>query len=456
MPRLPLRRCASQIAGAALRAADPRRAVRDTVRRRGRRITVGGRRYDLGRFDRVLVFGAGKAAAPMAGQMERTLGAALTAGLVVTKRGGGLPLTRIAVQEAGHPIPDDDGVRAAADLLKLAEGCTERDLVFFLLSGGASSLLTFPAGGLTIDDLQRTAALLLASGATIHEMNAVRKHLSAVTGGHLSRLIGPATLITLAVSDVVGDSVDVIGSGPTVPDPSTYEDALAVLAQYRLEEAAPPAVLHHLREGQCGRIAETPKPDDPRFASLPRHYELIATNRLALRRAADRAKGLGFHPLTLTDALTGEAREAAKCLAAIGRSVRSHHQPVRPPACLLAGGETTVSLRPGDDPAPAAGYGGRNQEFALSAAHALQGLDRLLVLSVATDGDDGVAPPGRPAAAGAFADGTTVARGRALGLDPAGALARHDAYPLLERLGDLFITGPTHTNVMDLHLLLVV
>ncbi|HXZ26280.1 MAG TPA: glycerate kinase [Nitrospiria bacterium] len=455
MPRLPLRRCAHQIAGAALRAVDPRRAVRNAVQRRGRRMAVAGRRYDLDRFDRVLVFGAGKAAAPMADQMERTLGSALTAGLVISKRGGGLRLTRITVREAGHPMPDDDGARAVSELLKLADGCTERDLVFFLLSGGASSLLTFPAGGLTLDDLRRTTALLLASGATIHDMNAVRKHLSAIQGGQLSRLIGPATLITLAISDVVGDSVDVIGSGPTVPDPSTYEDALGVLAQYRLEEAAPPAVLHHLREGQSGRIAETPKPDDPLFALLPRHYELIATNRLALRRAAERAKGLGFHPLTLTDALTGEARESAKCLAAIGRSVRRHHQPVRPPACLLAGGETTVTLRSGADAAPAAGYGGRNQEFALSAAHALQGLDRVLVMSLATDGDDGMAPPGRPAAAGAFADGTTVSRSRALGLDPVLALSRHDAYGFFERLGDLIITGPTRTNVMDLHLLLV-
>ncbi|HTP42279.1 MAG TPA: glycerate kinase [Nitrospiria bacterium] len=455
MPRLPLRRCARQIAGAALRAVDPRRAVRDAVQRRGRRMAVAGRRYDLDRFDRVLVFGAGKAAAPMADQMERTLGSALTAGLVITKRGGGLRLAQITVREAGHPIPDDDGAQAASELLKLADGCTERDLVFFLLSGGASALLTAPAGGLTLDDLRRTTDLLLAVGATIHDMNAVRKHLSAIQGGQLSRLIGPATLITLAISDVVGDSVDVIGSGPTAPDPTTYADALAVLARHRLEQAVPPAVLLHLREGHDGRFQDTPKPDDPLFALLPRHYELIATNRLALKRAAERAKGLGFHPLTLTDALTGEARESAKCLAAIGRSVSRHHQPIRPPACLLVGGETTVTLRSGADAAPAAGYGGRNQEFALSAAHALQGLDRVLVMSLATDGDDGVAPPGRPAAAGAFADGTTVSRSRALGLDPVLALSRHDAYGLFERLGDLIITGPTRTNVMDLHLLLV-
>jgi len=462
MPHQPLRRVASRIAGAALRAVDPGRAIRETVQRRGRRLTVCGRRYDLGRFDRVLVFGAGKAAAPMAEQMERALGTWLTAGLVVTKRGHGLSLKRIIVREAGHPLPDDDGVRASHELLKLADGCTGRDLVFFLLSGGASSLLTFPAGGLTLDDQQRTTALLLASGAAIHEMNVVRRHLSALAGGRLARLLGPATLVTLAISDVVGDEPEVIGSGPTAPDPTTYGDALAVLGRHGLEAAAPPAVIRHLREGRDGRIEETPKPDDPSFTAFPRQYEVIAANRLALRHAVARAKELGFHPLPLTDALTGEAREAAKFLVAVGRSIRAHHQPIRPPACVLLGGETTVTLPAGPAGRPrngnataAAGYGGRNQEFALSAAHAMQGLDRLVLLSLATDGDDGMAPPGRPAAAGAFADGTTVSRGRSLGLDPADALARHDAYGLFERLGDLVVTGPTRTNVMDLHLLLV-
>jgi glycerate 2-kinase len=454
MRRPPLRRSARVIADAALRAVDSRRAVRDAVQRRGRRIIVGSRRYDLDRFNRVLVFGAGKAAAPMAEQMERTLGTLLTAGLVITKRGHGLTLKRITVREAGHPLPDEDGIRAAQELLKLADGCTERDLVFFLLSGGASALLTAPAGDLTLDDQQRTTALLLACGATIHEMNAVRKHLSAVKGGQMARLLGPASLVTLAISDVVGDEAGVIGSGPTAPDPTTYDDALAVLARYHLEEAVPPAVVRHLREGRNGRIRETPTRDDPSFATFPRQYKMIATNRLALGHAAARAKELGYRPLLLTDALTGEAQEAAKFLVAVGRSIREHHQPVRPPACVLLGGETTVTLRR-DAGAPPAGYGGRNQEFALSAAHAMQELDRLLLLSLATDGDDGVAPPGRPAAAGAFADGTTVSRGRSLELDPAGVLARHDAYGFFERLGDLVVTGATRTNVMDLHLLLV-
>lgn len=455
MSRHTLRRNARLIADAALRAVDARQAVRNTVQRRGRRIVIGRRRYDLDRFDRVLVFGAGKAAAAMAEQMERTLGPALTTGLIITKRGHGLALKRIVVREAGHPLPNDDGVRAAHELLKLADGCTERDLVFFLLSGGASALLPAPAGGLTLHDQQRTTALLLASGATIHEMNTVRKHLSAVKGGQLARLLGPASLITLAISDVVGDEAGVIGSGPTAPDPTTYDDALAVLTRYRLEEDVPPAVIRHLREGKNGRIKETPKQDDPSFIAFPRQYTLIATNRLALRHAAARAKALGFRPLVLTDALTGEAKETAKFLAAVGRSIREHHQPVPPPACVLLGGETTVTLRRDADAAARVGYGGRNQELALSAAHAMQGLDRLLLLSLATDGDDGVAPPHRPAAAGAFADGTTVSRGRSLGLDPAGALAGHDAYGFFERLGDLVVTGSTRTNVMDLNLLLV-
>jgi glycerate 2-kinase len=454
MRRLPLRRSARLIADAALRAVDTRQAVRSVVRRLGRRIAVGGRRYDLDRFDRVLVFGAGKAAASMAAQLERTLGATLTSGLVITKRGHGLALKRLVVREAGHPLPDDNGVQAAHELLKLADGCTERDLVFFLLSGGASALLAAPAPGLTLVDQQRTTALLLASGATIHEMNAIRKHLSAVKGGQLARLFGPASLVTLAISDVVGDDAGVIGSGPTAPDPTTYADALAVLARYRLDDGVPPAILRHLREGERGRIRETPKQNDPSFATSPRQYELIATNRQALRHGATRAKELGFHPLLLTDTLTGEAKEAAKFLTAVGRSIRDHHQPVRPPACVLLGGETTVTLQREAGAAPP-GFGGRNQEFALSAAHAMEGADRLLLLSLATDGDDGIAPPGRPAAAGAFADGTTVSRGHSLGLNPAGALTRHNAYEFFERLGDLVVTGSTGTNVMDLHLLLV-
>ena len=455
MPRQPLRRVARRIADAALRAVDVRHAIRARVRRRGRRLTVCGRRYDLDRFDRVLLFGAGKAAAAMAREMERALGPRLTDGLVITKRGHALPLTRIAVREAGHPLPDDDGVRATEELVKLAGGCTERDLVFFLLSGGASALLTAPAGGLTWHDQQRTTDLLLACGAAIHDINAVRKHLSAVAGGRLARLIGPATLITLAVSDVIGDPIEVIGSGPTAPDPTTYHDALEVLARYRLEDDVPPAVLLHLRKGAGGLIEETPKPDDPSVSRNPRQYELIATNRLALRQAATQATAMGFRPLVLTDRLQGEAKEAAGFVVAVGRSILEHQQPIRPPACLLLGGETTVTLSSGDRTTATSGYGGRNQEFALAGAHAMEGLDRLLLLSVATDGDDGIAPPGRPAAAGALADGATIARGRSLGLDPARTLARHDAYGFFERLGDLLVTGPTRTNVMDLHLLLV-
>jgi hydroxypyruvate reductase len=454
MPRQPLRRVASRIADAALAAVDAGRAIRQQVRRRGRRLTVCGRRYDLDRFDRVIVLGAGKAAAAMAEQMERTLGASLTGGLVITKRGRAASLTRIEVREAGHPLPDDDGVRATEALIKSADGCAERDLVFFLLSGGASSLMIAPAPGLTRHDLQHTTALLLACGAAIHEMNTVRKHLSAVAGGRLARAIGSATLITLAVSDVVGNAAGTIGSGPTAPDPSTYADALAVLARYRLEREVPQAVLAHLQRGSRGLIEETPKPDDPALTRFPRQYDVIATNRLALTHAAAQAKRLGFRPLVLTDALTGEAKEAAKFAVSIGRSITDHHQPVRPPACLLLGGETTVSLAPGGGTTPR-GHGGRNQEFALAAALAMQGREHLLALSLATDGDDGVAPPDRPAAAGACADGTTVPRARSLGLDPDDALMRHDAYPFFERLGDLVVTGPTRTNVMDLHLLLV-
>ncbi len=458
MTQKQLRRAARRIAEAALGAVDPSQALRRGVQRRGTQLTVGARRHQLADYDRVVVIGAGKAAASMAKEMELLLGPLLWGGLIIVNRGAALPLDQIAVREAGHPVPDHDGVKAAGELLQLARSCTARDLVICLLSGGASSLLSLPAGRLTLDEVQRTTSLLLGCGAAIGEINTVRKHLSAITGGRLAQAVDPATLITLAISDVIGDRADVIGSGPTVPDSTSYSDALAVLSRHGLEPQLPPAVIDHLREGRRGLLPETPKPADLLFADARRRpqYEIIANNRDALNAAVTEAKHLRFHPWLLTDALSGEAKEIALVYAAIGREIVAHGQPVRPPACVIAGGEPTVTLTTDQaGHAPTAGYGGRNQEFALSAAMAIDGIERLLLLSLGSDGCDGVAPPGRHEAAGAFADGTTVARGRALGLEPERALIRHDAYPFFDRLGDLLITGPTRTNVMDLHLLLV-
>jgi len=372
---------------------------------------------------------------------EEALGPRLTAGLGVTKRGHGHPLRRCRLLEAGHPVPDEDGLRAAAEVERFVAGCAPGDWVLALLSGGGSALLPAPAGGISLAEKQAVTSLLLASGADIVEMNAVRKHLSRLKGGGLARAAAPARVATLVLSDVVGDPLDVIASGPTVPDPSTFADALAVVERRGLLERVPPGVRARLEAGARGEIAETPKPGDPLFARARTH--LVATNRIALAAAARKARALGYRPLLLTSTLTGEAREVAGVLAAVAREARRSGHPLAPPCCILSGGEPTVTLRGN-------GKGGRNQELALAAALAVAGLEETVILSAGTDGTDGPTD-----AAGALADGATALRARAAGLDPRRHLEANDAYPLFDALGDLVRTGPTQTNVMDVQLVLL-
>ena len=436
------------ILDAALDAVDPARAVERAVTWRGDVMEVDGRRYDLSRYERVRVLAFGKAATPMAQAVAHGLGRRLDAGLVITKYGHGprdpADCGPLACVEAGHPWPDAMGVAAARRAVELARTSGPNDLLITLISGGGSALLTLPAEGLTMADLQKTTRHLLASGATIHEINTVRKHLSQVKGGQLARWAHPATVLSLVLSDVVGSPLDVIASGPTVPDPTTWADAWQVIQTYHLESQLPPAVIQRLRAGLEGRIPDTPKPGDPIFQRV--HTVIIADNAVAAAAAQQAAEEQGFHATILSTFIQGEAREVAQVLVALGREVLVHQRPLPQPACLILGGETTVTLRQ-------EGKGGRNQELALAAALALDGLPAsppITIVSLATDGTDGPTD-----AAGGLVDASTVARGRALGLDARAYLDAHNSYPYLQAVGDLLVTGPTRTNVNDLMLVVV-
>lgn len=383
---------------------------------------------------RVVVVGAGKAAAAMARELERVWPGEMS-GVVATRYGHAVATERIAVLEASHPVPDEAGSAAARRILEAVSGLTADDLVICLLSGGGSALLTLPASGVSLEDKQEVSRQLLACGAGIDEMNAVRKHLSAIKGGRLALACAPAKLVTLAISDVVGDDPAVIASGPTVADPSTYADARAVIAKYGL--ALPPA-LTALLEAEPD---ETPKPGDARLAHA--EYRLIATPQLALLAAAEEAKRMGLNVLLLGDSIEGEAREAAKVHAGIARQIAAHGAPVARPALILSGGETTVTLK-------GRGRGGRNSEFLLSLAIALSGLPGVYALAADTDGIDGSEDN-----AGALMAPDTLARAAALGVDADARLADNDGYGFFAALGDLLITGPTHTNVNDFRAILL-
>jgi glycerate 2-kinase len=443
--RFKLHRDAMAIFRAALKAADAREAVRRSIRftPRTQRLQVSNViSLDLRDFERVFVVGAGKAAAAMAVAVEQVLGAPrISGGLIQVKYGHASPKPRrVRVIECGHPLPDEAGLEGAREMDGVLRELTARDLLIVVLSGGASSLLPFPAAPVRLADKQRTTDLLLRAGADIFELNAVRKHLSALKGGQLAALAYPATVVSLILSDVIGDPLDIIASGPTAPDPSTYGDALRVLSKYSLTKRVPRRVFERLEDGARGRLPETPKPGDLIFEQV--YNVIVGSNRIALDAAALKARELGYRPLVLSSTMQGETREVARVHAEILREVLQSGSPVAAPACLLSGGETTVTVR-------GSGKGGRNQEFALAAALQIAGFQGTAVLSAGTDGTDGPTD-----AAGAIADGTTYARAIAAGFYPAAYLANNDSYPLFEGLGNLVKTGATGTNVMDLHVML--
>ena len=429
------------IFAAGVSAVDPLVAVQRAVVRRGDTLEVDGVAYDLQRFARIFVVGTGKGSAVMAQGLETILGDRISAGAVTVKYAHTAPVERVKLYEAAHPIPDAAGVQGANAAMQLVRQASAGDLVFCLLSGGGSALWPSPSVGISLAEKQRMTGLLIDCGARIDEINVIRKHLSAVKGGQLARLAAPARLITLMLSDVVGDRLDAIASGPTVPDPTTFRDCLNILTHYDLLDRVPDSIRDHLQQGLGGGAAETPKAGDAVFELG--QTVIVANNRLALHAAREAAEARGYRTLLLSSTLEGEARHVARVHAAIAQEICHSGQPVAPPACIISGGETTVTVR-GD------GKGGRSQEFALAAAPHVAGLDKTVVLSGGTDGSDGPTD-----AAGALVDGRTLARAEALGLQPEAFLHRNDAYHFFQALDDLLRTGPTGTNVMDMVVMLV-
>jgi glycerate 2-kinase len=383
---------------------------------------------------RTLVIGAGKAAAAMAKVVEDQWQGAIS-GLVVTRYGHGTDCRQIEVVEASHPVPDDAGRDAASRMLQMVQGLTADDLVLCLISGGGSALLALPAGDITLEQKQAINKALLRSGATIGEMNCVRKHLSAIKGGRLALQCAPARVVTLLISDVPGDDPGIIASGPTLPDPTSCADALAILKKYRI--AVPPNVRQHLESG----LGETPKPGDPRFARNSHH--VIATAQHALQAAAATARAAGITPYILSDAIEGEARDIGLMHAAIAKQVKQHEQPFRAPCVLISGGETTVTVR-------GTGRGGRNAEFLLSLACALDGVSDVHAIACDTDGIDGSEDN-----AGALYLDDSMARAAAVGVRPRALLDNNDGYGFFEALGGLVVSGPTRTNVNDFRAILI-
>ncbi len=429
----------SRIMAAALNAVDPAEAVRRVLQREGDTLRTGDFVWKPAEGGQVYLIATGKASLPMAEAAAEIAGKRLSAGIAITKRGqagaAALP-PQVRLYEASHPVPGEDGVQATRQIRALLSETRPNDLVLALISGGGSALMTAPAPGISLEALQHLTRRLLACGADIREINCLRKHLDTVKGGGLARWAAPATVLTLILSDVVGSPLDVIASGPTVPDSTTFQDALEILRRYNLTETTPPEILEHLQRGAAGEIPETGKATDPIFERV--HNRIVGDNPLAARAALAQAQAEGFHTLLLTTALQGEAREAGRFLAAVLGEVHRSGNPLPRPACIVAGGETTVTLH-------GEGLGGRNQELALGAVRDLAGLPRLVLVSLATDGGDGPTD-----AAGAVVTGETLARARQAGLSPEDFLRRNDAYHFFDALGDLLKPGPTQTNVNDL------
>jgi len=436
-----LRKIAREIFLEAVRAADPHEGVKKAVRYEGGAVIIDGERYPLDDFPRIVVVGMGKASARMGEALEEILGDAIDDGWINTKYGHASPLSRIHVHECGHPVPDENGVEGSNRIIGLLETADEHTLVIGLISGGGSALAPAPAEGITLGEKQEVTRILLRAGATIKELNAVRKHLSVLKGGGMARLAYPARLHVLILSDVIGDRLDTIASGPATADESTFRDCIGIFRKYGVWESLPENVRSRFEAGVEGKTAETAKAYETFFSSVK--TTLIGNNRQSVEAARKRAGDAGFETLVLTTVLEGEASEAGKFFAAVASEIARTGDPIPPPACVIAGGETTVTVT-GD------GKGGRNQEMALSAAVMLEGMNDVAFLSGGTDGTDGPTD-----AAGGVVDGGTVAAGERRNLDPHDYLARNDSYHYLKSVDGLLVTGPTGTNVMDIQILLV-
>jgi hydroxypyruvate reductase len=424
-----------------LEAVAPDTAVRRFCRRDDNRLTIGNQSFQLNAYRNIFVVGAGKATAPMAATLEELLEDALTGGVITVKYGHTVTLSKIQTVEAGHPVPDANGELGSEKILDMANAAGERDLLICLISGGGSALLPKAAPGVSLADKQETTRILLACGATIHEINMLRKHLSMIKGGRLAIAAAPATVVSMILSDVVGDDLDAIASGPTVPDKSTFVDCLHIIEKYAISDQLPKSVRDHLIKGSNGRVPETPKPSDPVFEKTSN--VVIGSNIEALLAAEKEAVRRGYTAMVLSSMIEGETCDVARVHAAIAREMMATGHPLKPPACILSGGETTVTLK-------GSGLGGRNQQFALCAVADMAGTRPAVILSGGTDGNDGPTD-----AAGAIVDNTTLERAAASRVSVAEHLANNDSYHFFKALGDLLITGPTNTNVMDLRILLI-
>lgn len=450
-----LRADAEAIFRAGVQRVDPRPMVRDAIRLEGSVLTIHTDRrsqtWDLTDFDRVMILGFGKASARMALGLEDALGNRISGGLIAVKHGHGEVLGFMELIEASHPVPDESSAVAARRILSLADEVDGRTLAIILVSGGGSAILCAPYDDgkrrISLADKAAVTSALLACGADIREINTVRRHLSAVKGGRLAAALSPATVVSLVLSDVLGDELSSIASGPTVPDASCWADAMGVIQRYGIESRIPEAAMQLLRDGLTGAVPDTPKPGNPVFDKVSNI--ILGSNRQAALAAIAKAEELGYRTLYLGSRVACEAREAALFYQGIAASCASHREPAQPPVCIIGGGETTVTIR-------GEGKGGRNQEMALAFLCGLidmePGLaDRLCFLSGGTDGNDGPTD-----AAGAFADASLLASSRKTGLDPRKFLASNDSYHYFERINGLLKTGPTNTNVCDLQISLII
>lgn len=425
----------------ALRAGEPHNLIRRNLKLDGQKLRVNKITFSLNRYRRIFVIGGGKASGYMAEEVERLLGERITAGRVnipdyLKPKPKG---RRIKYHPATHPIPGRKGLEGVHSMLSLARNLSAKDFVICLISGGGSALMPLPSKGISLREEQKVTSLLLRSGATIDEINTVRKHLSQLKGGRLAERLFPATVLTLIISDVVGDRLDSIASGPTVPDPTTYQDARDVLEKYNLWRKVSARIRNVLEGSVAGSLPDTPKPGDRVFRHV--HNVLVGTNRESCRAAAASLGRAGYRTLVLSTRVVGEASLVGKIFAGVLTDMRENSLPLPPPAALVTGGETTVTIE-------GKGKGGRNQELVLAAALGIDGLKGVVVGSLASDGVDGLTN-----AAGALADGTTIKRGLRLKMDPGEYLMNNDSYHYFSRLGDLIITGPTGTNVNDIMIL---
>jgi len=430
----------------AIERVNPYDAVKRFLRLKGTQLILGHEKQqevtlDLENFQRIFLVGGGKATAPMARAIEDLFGEKISGGLINVKYGFTDNLSSTEIVEASHPLPDQSGVEGTRKIIDLLEKTGEKDLIFSLISGGGSALLPLPAGRISLEEKQTVTKNLLECGASIDEINAIRKHISFSKGGQMARSAFPSTTVNLMLSDVVGDKMDVIASGPFVPDPSTFEEAIEIIDKYKLKDL-PASIKTYLNKGLEHGVPETPKEGDPIFDRV--HNFIIGSNVLALEAAKESAQGMGYQTLVLSSSIEGETKDVAGVHAAIAREILSTGSPVSPPACIISGGETTVTIK-------GKGLGGRNQEFCLAAAMAMRDLPpRVVLLSGGTDGNDGPTP-----AAGAVVDPLTVMRGEELGVNAGDYLTNNDAYHYFKKTDELLMTGPTKTNVMDVRIILI-